>query len=99
VKRSSWLQDSIQASACLCRCDSPILPEHFHIENGFRYVIPYHFDFKLNVKQRMVGMGVVDLFTREFPVRSRFATPTPIHCIHINPYIAVFSSVLLLIHR
>lgn len=52
-------------------CNTPIKPEHFHVENGLRYVLPYHFDFRLNAKKRMVGLGVVDLFTKEFPVRPR----------------------------
>lgn len=55
----------------LCRGESPIKPEHFHVEGALRFVLPYHFDFRLNVKKRMVGMSVVDLFTHEFPVRPR----------------------------
>jgi hypothetical protein len=52
---------------------TPIRPEHFMVVNGMRFVLPYHFDFRLHVKKRMVGQSVVDLFASEFPVRPRCA--------------------------
>ena len=61
----------------ICRCDTPIKAEHYLITGGLRYVLPYHFDFRLNVKKRMIGMRVVDLFEREFPVRPRCGLQPP----------------------
>lgn len=48
-----------------------IRPEHYVIIDDLRYVLPYHFDFKLHAKKRMVGVPIVDLFASEFPVRPR----------------------------
>ena len=52
-------------------CETPVLPEHYVIVDDLRYVIPYHFDFRLHAKKRMVGVPLVDLFSTEFPVRPR----------------------------
>ena len=52
-------------------CETPVLPEHFVVVDDLRYVLPYHFDFRLHAKKRMVGVPIVDLFSSEFPVRPR----------------------------
>eukprot|EP00892_Ulva_mutabilis_P001131 jgi/Ulvmu1/11018/UM007_0198.1 len=52
-------------------CETPVLPEHYIIVGDLRYVLPYHFDFRLHAKKRMVGVPLVDLFSSEFPVRPR----------------------------
>ena len=50
---------------------SPILPEHYVERGGLRFALPYHFDFRLHAKARMVGRHPVDVFAAEFPVRGR----------------------------
>jgi hypothetical protein len=34
-------------------------------------VLPYYFDFKCHVKERMIGKGIVGVFAHEFPARTR----------------------------
>ena len=52
---------------------SPITESDFVTVGNLRYVLPYHFDFRLNAKKRMIGRHPVDVFTDEFPIRSRCA--------------------------
>ncbi|KAL6781612.1 hypothetical protein ACKKBF_B08725 [Auxenochlorella protothecoides x Auxenochlorella symbiontica] len=46
-------------------------PEDYLTINGFRFVKPYHFDFSCSVKQRWGGQALLDVFSKEFPARSR----------------------------
>lgn len=52
--------------------DAPPKPADFVIiDNTYRLVKPYYFDFLCCIKRRWVGGSVVDVFAREFPARDR----------------------------
>lgn len=69
--KSPPLPDHLKDGIQIEECETPVIPEHFIIVDNLRYVLPYHFDFKLHAKKRMVGVPIVDLFASEFPVRPR----------------------------
>ncbi|XP_024533773.1 RNA pseudouridine synthase 7-like isoform X1 [Selaginella moellendorffii] len=49
--------------------DTPILPSHYIIVGGKRFVLPYYFEFIAHVKQRWSGKTIVDMFADEFRQR------------------------------
>ncbi|KAG1657170.1 hypothetical protein FOA52_012285, partial [Chlamydomonas sp. UWO 241] len=48
--------------------DTPPKPSDYVMVDNLRLVSPYYFDFKCFVKQRWVGMNLVQLFSQEFPM-------------------------------
>eukprot|EP00890_Picochlorum_soloecismus_P003477 jgi/Picsp_1/412/NSC_00410-R1_pseudouridine synthase len=51
--------------------DSITKKTDYCIIGPYRFVIPYHFDFVCSVKQRWSGKNIIDIFSKEFPARSR----------------------------
>ncbi|KAI9678548.1 MAG: hypothetical protein M1817_005605 [Caeruleum heppii] len=41
-------------------------PRPYYLENGLRRVLPYHFTYNTNCKERWRGRGLLEIFTSEF---------------------------------
>mmetsp|Transcript_19367 Transcript_19367/g.77396 ORF Transcript_19367/g.77396 Transcript_19367/m.77396 type:complete len:389 (-) Transcript_19367:437-1603(-) len=46
--------------------EKDVCEDWYHVQDGFRYVIPYVFAFRVNCKRRWIGRSILDTFSREF---------------------------------
>eukprot|EP01046_Picozoa_sp_COSAG06_P010825 COSAG06_NODE_601_length_13893_cov_8.766928_1_plen_926_part_00 len=44
--------------------------QQYFVRRGRRYVVPYHFTYRANVRQRWVGRTLVEAFDHEFPFQA-----------------------------
>eukprot|EP00276_Gloeochaete_wittrockiana_P011317 CAMPEP_0184646674 /NCGR_PEP_ID=MMETSP0308-20130426/3415_1 /TAXON_ID=38269 /ORGANISM="Gloeochaete witrockiana, Strain SAG 46.84" /LENGTH=549 /DNA_ID=CAMNT_0027076915 /DNA_START=569 /DNA_END=2218 /DNA_ORIENTATION=+ len=63
--------DGLTNYPLLSQWEEEVSKFEYHFAHGLRYVLPYKFNFIVNVKRRWVGRNLVDVFFAEFPYYPR----------------------------